>query len=93
MDIKTANREWLDVNRDAPEGAPTEHTVHAFAQRVEALAIAGADKRYADARSAGWQLAKMSLKLAQRVGYPIDTHDVEVLDRLCRKWAESLAAA
>jgi len=43
----TANREWREVTRGAPEGVPTGRTVHAFAQRVEALAIAGCDKRHA----------------------------------------------
>ena len=42
MDRKTANREWRDATRGAPEILPTWRTVHAFAQRVEALAIAGA---------------------------------------------------
>ena len=53
MDRKTAVREWRDVTRGAPEGAmPTGLTVHVFAQRVEALAISGCDKRHAVALSA-----------------------------------------
>ena len=48
MDKRTALREWRNVTKGSPEeGLPiTSRAVHAFAQRVEALAIAGADKRH-----------------------------------------------
>ena len=89
MDRKTANREWRDVTRGAPEGVPTGRTVHAFAQRVEALAIAGCDKRHAMAKAVGAQLANVAFNLAQRVGEPLSTHDVELLDRLRKQWDEA----
>lgn len=47
MDKKTSNREWRDVMRGAKDEVPTSRAIHAFAQRVEALAIAGCDKRHA----------------------------------------------
>ena len=46
MDRKTAILEWREINRGAPHGVPTGHTLHEFAQRVEALAIVDATKRY-----------------------------------------------
>ena len=93
MDRKTANREWREVTRDAPENVPTGRTVHAFAQRVEALAIAGCDKRHAASKAAGGQLANVAFNLAQRAGQPLSTNDVEMLDNLRRKWDASLGAA
>lgn len=93
MDRKTANREWRDVMRGAPEGVPTGRTVHAFAQRVEALAIAGCDKRHAAAKAAGAQLANLAFNLAQRAGEPLSTHDTELLDRLRREWDAAVRAA
>ena len=47
MDRKTATREWRNATHGTQDGVPTGRTVHAFAQRVEALAIAAADKRHA----------------------------------------------
>lgn len=52
MDRKAAVKEWRDVARGAPDGVPTSRTVHEFAQRVEALAIAGCDKRHARLKTA-----------------------------------------
>lgn len=86
LDRKAATKEWRDVTRGSPEGAPTGRTVHAFAQRVEALAIAGADKRHAAKQLVGAQLANVAFNLAQRVGHPISTHDAEILDKLRRAW-------
>ena len=93
MDRKTTNREWRDVTRGAPEGAPTGRTVHAFAQRVEALAIAGCDKRHATAKAIGGQLSNVAFNLAQRVGQPLTTHDAEILDRLRRDWDAAISGA
>ena len=56
MDRRTANKEWRDVTRGAPDGVPTGRTVHEFAQRVEALAIAGCDARHAAALAAQREL-------------------------------------
>lgn len=93
MDRKTATREWRDVTRGAPEGAPTGRTVHAFAQRVEALAIAGCEKRHASARAVGALLANVAFNLAQRTGEPLSNHDTELLDRLRREWDAAVRAA
>jgi hypothetical protein len=93
MDRKTANREWRDVTRGAPEGAPTGRTVHAFAQRVEALAIAGCDKRHAVARSAGGLLANFAYNLAQKPGHALTSDDVEMLDKMRRQWDAAVGAA
>ena len=82
MDRRTANREWREVTR----GVSPERSVHAFAQRVEALAIAGCDKRQAGAKLAGSKLANVAFNLAQRVGQPLSTHDVEILEKLRREW-------
>ena len=93
MDRKTANREWRDVTRGAPEGVPTGRSLHAFAQRVEALAIAGCDKRHAAAKAIGGQLSNVAFNLAQRTGQPLTTHDAEILDRLRREWDAAVRAA
>ena len=45
MDRKASNRLWREVSRGAPEGVPTGRTLHAFAQRVEALTIADFEAR------------------------------------------------
>ena len=45
MGRKEANRLWREVSRGAPEGVPTGRTLHAFAQRVEALTIAEFEAR------------------------------------------------
>lgn len=44
MKRQTAMKEWRDVTHGAPDGVPTGRTVHAFAQRVEALALARHEK-------------------------------------------------
>jgi hypothetical protein len=93
MDRKTANREWREATRGAPEGVPTGRTVHAFAQRVEALAIAGCEKRHAATKSVGSQLSNVAFNLAQRVGQPLTTHDAEILDKLRRQWDAAVGAA
>jgi hypothetical protein len=92
MDRKAAAKEWRDVTRGAPEGVPTGHTVHAFAQRVEALAIAGCDKRHAVVRTVGGALSNLAYNLAQRTGQPLSNHDTELLDRLRREWDAALKA-
>ena len=93
MDRKTANREWREVTRGTPEGVPTGRTLHAFAQRVEAIAIAGCDRRHAAAKLVGGQLANVAFNLAQRVGQPLSTHDAEILDKLRREWDAAACAA
>jgi hypothetical protein len=90
MDRKTANREWRDATRGAPDGVPTGRTVHAFAQRVEALAIAGCDKRHAAAKNIGCQLANIAFNWAQNPGYALTSDDVVMLDKLRRQWDEAL---
>ena len=47
MNKRTAAKEWRAAMRRQDEEVPTIRTVHSFAQRVEALAIAGCDKRHA----------------------------------------------
>ena len=78
MERNAAVKEWRDVTRGAPEGVPTSRTVHDFAQRVEALAIAGCDKRHARLKTAAlailaltpddsateWHSALMALRAA-----------------------------
>ena len=61
MDRKTANREWREVTRGAPDGLPTGRTIHAFAQRVEALVIAGADRRLAEQRLAALKTVRRAV--------------------------------
>ena len=93
MDRKTANREWRDVTRGAPEGMPTSRTVHAFAQRVEALAIAGCDKRHAATKHAGGLLANFAYNMAQKHGHALTDDDVALLDKLRRDWDAAVGAA
>ena len=89
MDRKTANREWRDVTRGAPEGVPTGRTVHDFAQRVEALAIAGCDKRHAAALKA---LAAVAALDMQGALCPASGH-ADALDEALRGVHEVLGAA
>lgn len=93
MDRKTANREWRDVMRGAPEGPPASKLVHAFAQRVESIAIAGCDRRHAKLRSIGGQLSNVAFNLAQCKDRPLGARDVELLDKLRREWDEAIGAA
>ena len=93
MDKKTAIREWRDVTRGAPEGVPTGRTIHGFAQLVEAMAIAGCDKRHAATNAVGGQLANVAYNLARRVGQPLSTHDAEIMDKLRREWDAAVGAA
>ena len=88
VDRRTANREWRETTRNVT----AERSVHAFAQRVEALTIAGCDKRHAAARSVGSLLANVAFNLAQRVGQPLSAHDVESLDKLRREWDACISA-
>jgi hypothetical protein len=93
MDRKTANREWRDVTRGAPEGVPTGRTIHGFAQRVEAMAIAGCDKRHAATKVAGGLLANAAYNLAQKPGHALTSDDVALLDKLRREWDVAVGAA
>ena len=92
MDRKTAVKEWREVTRGAPDSVPTGRTVHDFAQRVEALAITGCDKRQAAVRAAGGAMANFAYNLAQRTGQPLSNHDTELLDRLRKEWDDILRA-
>ena len=92
MDRKIAIKEWRDVTCGAPEGVPTGRTVHAFAQRVEELVIAGHDKRHSVVRAVGGAMANFAYNLAQRTGQPLSNHDTELLDRLRKEWDEALRA-
>ena len=93
MDRKTANREWRDVTRGAPEGVPTGRTIHGFAQRVEALAIAGCDKRHAATRAVGGLLANVAYNMAQKHGHALTDDDVALLDKLRRDWDAAAVGA
>jgi len=93
MDRKTANREWREVTRSAPGSVPTGRIVHAFAQRVEALAITGCDRRHAATKLVGGQLANVAFNLAQQLGQRLSTHDVETLDKLRREWDAAACVA
>ena len=92
MDRKTANREWREVTRGAPEGAPTGRAVHAFARRVEEVTITRLYHKHGPALTIGSVLATMAFSLAQRVGQPISARDVELLDKLRREWARAVNA-
>ena len=90
MKRHTAMKEWRDVTRGAPEGVPTGRTVHAFAQRVEAMTQAAEAKRRVQIERVGAQLANVAFNWAQQLGRPITDQDTEMLDSLRKQWDEAV---
>ena len=68
MDRRTANKEWRDVTRGAPDGVSPGRTMHEFAQRVEALTIAGWLQRHV-AEMARLRIDAKRLRAALLVGH------------------------
>lgn len=90
MKRQTAMKEWRDVMRGAPEGAPTSRTVHAFAQRVEAATQATEAARRVRIEAVGAQLANVAFNWAQSAGRTLSGNDAEMLDSLRKQWDETV---
>lgn len=90
MKRQTAMKEWRDVMRGAPEGVPTGRTVHAFAQRVEAITQAAEAKRRVQIERVGAQLANVAFNWAQTPGRASTEDDAEMLDSLRKQWDEAV---
>jgi hypothetical protein len=69
--------------------------VHEFAQRVEALAIAGCDKRHAALKAIGAQLANMAFNWSQEAngtGSKLEDAERAMLKALQKQWDEAFKA-